>query len=136
MASGNKKVWLISQWHKIKIAIQLTTDQGNLYFREKEIWWASIGSNLGHEEDGKNQKFERPVLILKKFNEHLILIVPLTSKVKEHSKYYFKFKLNNRASSVIISQIRIISSKRLIRKIDNLNNRNFYQIKRLVKGLI
>lgn len=136
MASGNKKVWLISQWHKIKIAIQLTTDQGNLYFREKEIWWASIGSNLGHEEDCKNQKFERPVLILKKFNEHLILIVPLTSKVKEHSKYYFKFKLNNRASSVIISQIRIISSKRLIRKIDNLNNRNFYQIKRLVKGLI
>jgi len=136
MASGDKKVWLISQWHKIKIAIQLKNEQDGLYFREKEIWWASIGSNLGHEEDGKNQKFERPILILKKFNEHLILTVPLTSKVKENNKYYFKFNLNNRASSAIISQIRIISSKRLIRKIDNLSNRNFYKIKRLVKGLI
>ena len=136
MVSGDKKVWLISQWHKMKIAIQLTSNQDDLYFREKEIWWASLGSNLGHEEDGKNKKFERPILILKKFNKHLILIVPLTSRVKENNKYYFKFNLNNRVSSVIISQIRIISSKRLIRRIDNLSNGSFYKIKRLVRALI
>lgn len=95
MVSGDKKAQFISQWNKIKIEIQLTTNKSSLYFREKEVWWASLGANLGHEEDGKNKKFERPVLILRKFNKHLMLVIPLTSKIKENNKYYFKCFLNN-----------------------------------------
>ncbi len=30
--------------------------------------WCSIGINVGDEEDGKNELYERPVLVIKKFN--------------------------------------------------------------------
>jgi hypothetical protein len=31
------------------------------YFREKEIWWACLGANIGFEQNGKNENFERPI---------------------------------------------------------------------------
>lgn len=37
----------------------------SLYFKERQIWWASIGQNIGVEANGKNKKYERPVIILK-----------------------------------------------------------------------
>ena len=40
----------------------------DFYFSEREIWWCSVGINVGVEVNGKNSKFERPVLVLKKFN--------------------------------------------------------------------
>lgn len=36
-----------------------------LSFHEREIWWCSLGLNLGDEQDGKHQDFERPVLVLR-----------------------------------------------------------------------
>jgi mRNA interferase MazF len=32
-----------------------------------EIFWCSVGLNVGVEYDGKGKKFLRPVLVLKKF---------------------------------------------------------------------
>lgn len=58
-----------------------------------------MGVNIGYEEDGKNEKFERPVLILKKFNQYLILVVPLSSKIK-NNKYYFE-KIKNKIKNII-----------------------------------
>jgi mRNA interferase MazF len=65
------------EWTKIKIRIHVS--ERVLYFKQREIWWASLGCNIGHEEDGKNIMFERPVLIVKKFNHHLLWVLPLTS---------------------------------------------------------
>ena len=50
---------------------------------EGQIWWCSLGLNIGHEQDGKNQKYERPVLIIKKFNNAVVWTVPLSTKIKE-----------------------------------------------------
>jgi len=137
MSLNNKeKALLIWEWHKIKVNLQLAVERKKLYFYEKNIWWASLGANIGHEEDGKNKKFERPVLILKKFNSYLAIIIPLTSRVKDNNKYYFKFLFNNHYSSAIISQLRIISSRRLIRKIGNIGTPDFYEIKRQIKKII
>ncbi|MEK9183120.1 MAG: hypothetical protein AAB849_01275 [Patescibacteria group bacterium] len=47
------------EWTKIKIRIHIS--ERVIYFREGEIWWASLGINIGHEQDGKNQNFERPI---------------------------------------------------------------------------
>lgn len=133
LLENNEKAKLIFEWHKIKIKIQLKEDKNNLYFQEREVWWASIGVNIGHEEDGKNKRFERPVLILKKFNKHLILIIPLSSKVKRGKFYYYKFSSNNRYFiSAMICQIRLISSKRLFRKMGKVGNDDFNEIKRRI----
>ncbi len=40
-------------------------------FQEREIWWCSIGINVGFEIDGKNDKYLRPVLIFRKFNKNI-----------------------------------------------------------------
>lgn len=133
----SQKAKLIFEWHKIKIDIQLAAEKNNLYFYEKDIWWASLGANLGHEEDGKNKRFERPVLILKKFNKHMILTIPLSSKIKEDKFYYYKFlSKNGKFISAMICQIRLISSKRLIRKIGNIGNKDFNDIKSQIKNYL
>src|SRR3977135_3027575 len=40
-------------------------------FQEREIWWRSVGVNVGHEMDGKNQFYNLPVLIVRKLGIHL-----------------------------------------------------------------
>ena len=55
---------IFGSWTKLKIRLHVSEDEP-VYFREKEIWWASLGANIGYEQDGKNDNFERPVLILK-----------------------------------------------------------------------
>ncbi len=47
---------------------------------EGDVWWASIGENIGSEINGKNQNFTRPVIILKKLSRTLFFVIPLTTK--------------------------------------------------------
>ena len=94
----------------------------------REVWWCSLGVNIGIEIDGKNENYERPVLILRVFNKEMLWIVPLTSKSKS-SKFYFEISYGKgNMSYVILSQSRIISAKRLIRKIDRLSEETFKRI--------
>lgn len=121
-------------WTKLKIRIHVS-DNSKIYFREKEIWWASLGVNIGYEQDGKNNKFERPVVILKKINKNLLLIVPTTTKNKDRN-YYYKFCYNNIECSVILTQIRLISSKRLLRKIGMFPSADFVKVKNKIKSFL
>jgi mRNA-degrading endonuclease toxin of MazEF toxin-antitoxin module len=90
---------------------------------EREVWWCSLGVNIGSEQDGKNELFERPVLILKRYSMDLILILPITSTEKDNVYYV---KINSvMASSVILSQIRAIDSKRLLRKVGMLSIKDY-----------
>ena len=92
------------------------------HFHEREIWWASLGLNVGDEQDGKNELFERPVLILKKFNNRVVWILPLTTQSKSGPYYY---PLTNpgisKTSCVILSQMRLISTKRLQRRMGKVS---------------
>ena len=137
LTTNNEKIRLIFEWHKVKIKIQLANNNDGLYFYEKDVWWASLGINVGHEEDGKNKMFERPILILKKFNKHLILIIPLSGKVKRDKFYYYRFISNDKKFiSAMICQIRLISSKRLIRKMGSVSNQDFEAIKHKIRGFL
>jgi hypothetical protein len=51
------------------------------------------------------------------------LSVPLSSKIKQDNFYYKEVKYNNEVYSVIISQIRLLDSKRLIREITTLDKK-------------
>jgi len=122
-------------WTKIKIKIHLSARQ--IYFREGEIWWVNLGANVGHEEEGKNENFEHPVLILKKFNEFLLWAIPLSTKIKENNLYYYHYKLNGREYSAILPQFRVLSSKRLLRKIGMFPLLEDYEkIREAIKKLI
>lgn len=84
-----------------------------------QVWWCSLGVNIGSEEDGKNKLFERPVIILHKVNRKIVWIVPLSSSI--HNNKY-RVNLKTLKSQVIISQIRAISTKRLLRRICEIQN--------------
>ncbi len=112
-------------WNKEKQYVN--SQERELYFAQREIWWCSLGVNVGTEIDGKNGKYERPVLILKHINKDMALILPLTSKAKADD-FHLKISSNNMVSFVKISQSRTISSKRLIRKIDTLDDMQFLAV--------
>ncbi|MFW0862376.1 MAG: type II toxin-antitoxin system PemK/MazF family toxin [Candidatus Komeilibacteria bacterium] len=122
------------EWTKLKIRIHIA-DEREVFFREKEIWWASLGVNIGYEQDGKNKNFERPVIIVKKFNKDLFWAIPTTTKIKD-KHYYFKFSYNGSKQSTILSQLKLFSSKRLIRKIGLIEDNYFLDIKDRLKNYL
>jgi mRNA interferase MazF len=123
-----------TEWNKIKIELE-NVDLNKIEFSETEIWWTSIGINLGDEEDGKNEKYERPVLVLKKFSSKLFVGIPLSTKVKE-GKFYINFKTDTFEYSVLLSQAKVMSSKRLMRKINKLSRGRFNSVRDSYKKLL
>jgi mRNA interferase MazF len=120
-------------WTKLKVDVNARSPIQR--FHEREIWWCNLGENVGFEEDGKNKLYERPVLIIRKFNKELFLGVPLTSRHKPDNQYYIKLKVGGVDRSAIISQVRALSSRRLIRKIDRHSKEGFLRVVNEVNNL-
>lgn len=126
---------LFSDWCKLKNKIHFKPLPDIPYFYEKEVWWCSLGKNIGYEEDGKNDDYSRPVVILKIFSREVLWALPLTTRDKV-GKYYHQYEYGGKKYSVILSQLRLISSKRLIRKVGYMPETEFSEMKRRIKELI
>jgi len=100
------------EWHTLKVNIAHRDTQGVPTINEREIYWCSIGMNVGGEEYGKGEYYNRPVLVVKKFNTYLFWGVPLTSAVKSE-KQYFPIMFNNKEQSLMLSQLRVFDAKRI-----------------------
>jgi mRNA interferase MazF len=125
------------KWHKKKEYINNKENIKSIYFREREVWWCALGVNVGFEQDGKGSEFRRPVLILKKFNQFVFLAVPLSTKTKENNKYYLQCNLGDGIPrSVIISQIRMLDTRRLMDKLGVLDEKSFFEIKNVIKAIL
>lgn len=122
-------------WCKKKEALHNIRDERIVYFRDKEIWWCALGVNIGFEQDGKNHEYERPVLVLKKINRYLALVVPLSTKTKNHP-YYVSYRYDNISYSALVLQIRVISSKRFLRRIGKVENAVFQTIVDFTKDFV
>lgn len=90
--------------------------------------------NIGYEEDGKNKHFERPVCILRKFNKDIFIGLPLTS-TKKDSPYYYSFDLHDTQGSILLSQSRLMSAKRLQRKLGRVGKGKFSEIRERYRHL-
>lgn len=122
-------------WNKEKKVVDKKTVNRNLYFYAREIWWCSAGLNIGVEADGKNENFERPMLIIKKFNADMVWVVPLTTKEKEN-KYHYKLTHETIKSWVILSQMKTISTKRLLRKIGSISESDLQAVIERVQTIL
>lgn len=107
----------------------------NFGVHEREIWWTSFGVNVGVEIDGKNKYFDRPALILRKFNRQMVWILPTTRQVKDE-KFHEKFSFDGATYFVAITQIRTVSTKRLLRKIGMVSQEDFDRVKARVIGFL
>jgi mRNA-degrading endonuclease toxin of MazEF toxin-antitoxin module len=119
------------EWIKQKKKLDAHDTQVSLYTKEREVWWISIGVNVGAEIDGKNELFERPVLIFRKVGREQFYGLPLTSKEKS-GPFYRLVHYGDSAGNVCLSQLRVFSTKRLIRKIDVVKEAEFLVLQETV----
>ena len=122
-------------WNVAKQKLHASDHTRHFYVHEREIWWCSLGVNIGDEEDGKNDLFERPVLVIKKFNRNIVLIVPLKTKVKSN-KYQFAFMYDTAVFAVILSQLRLVSTKRLTRRLRKMDFDLFQVVRQKIADMI
>ncbi|MEK7586596.1 MAG: type II toxin-antitoxin system PemK/MazF family toxin [Patescibacteria group bacterium] len=115
-------------WHLNKS--NLHENKERPFFHEREIWFTSVGVNIGFEQDGNGERFMRPVIVIKKFNNEVCWCLPLTNNLKK-GKYYFPFKFSKeKVSTAILSQLRLMDSKRFQYKIGDMKEEDFIEIKR------
>ncbi|HTH92922.1 MAG TPA: type II toxin-antitoxin system PemK/MazF family toxin [Candidatus Paceibacterota bacterium] len=121
------------RWNGLKKKI----DQRNRkpYAHSREIWWCSLGINIGVETDGKNDYFERPVLIIKVYNKESLLVLPITSK-ENNDPFHFEIHFKNITTWIKLTQLRTISTKRLYRKIRTLDQETFTVLISKIKELL
>lgn len=123
-----------NKWNELKKRIHINNE--NKFYHEREVWWCSIGVNVGFEQDGKGEDFSRPVLVIKGFSKNVFICVPLTTRLKE-GKYYCDISLGDEIKrKIILSQIRLVDSKRLEEKICTIDEYQFNTIKEKITRLI
>ena len=122
--------------HWIQYKILLQDSPKNIVFKEKQIWWCSLGVNIGVETDGKNDKFNRPVLVFKKFNHSQFWGIPLTSQIKEENSLYYKINLKGKVNYLCLSQMRVMDSNRLNNLISEMDKSIFIRVKAKIIEII
>jgi len=116
------------KWNDAKTEIDKSSKR--LFFHEREVWWCSVGANVGFEQDGKGKEFTRPVLIFKKFNNEVFWALPLSTKIKE-GKFYQTVNLGDNFPRVaILSQLRLFDAKRLVDKAGIISKDNYLKIQK------
>jgi len=102
------------EWHIVKSKIE---NSGRLFFHERDVWFCHLGINIGDEQDGKGRTFGRPVIIFRKFNNHIFWGMPITTK-KKFGRFYMELDLHDGVyRAAILSQLRLLDAKRLYQKI-------------------
>lgn len=98
-------------------------------FQEQELWWCNCGKNVGVEINGKDDQFLRPFIVFKKLSQYGFIGIPTTTREHKGSIWYKKFIINNINEYAVLSQVRLISTKRLHRKIAKIPDYDFFIIK-------
>lgn len=121
-------------WHKRKK--YLHNEKQAPFFHEREVWFCHVDENVGFEQDGVGEQFLRPVVVVRKFNSQIFWGVPTTKKNKK-SEFYFRFSYHGRKStSAILSQLRLVDSKRLLYRIGFMNEADFVKVRKLLTSFL
>jgi mRNA-degrading endonuclease toxin of MazEF toxin-antitoxin module len=95
-----------------------------------------LGKNIGFEQNGSGEGFSRPVLIIKKFNNHMFWAVSLSTKQKKFDFYFNYTDPNDQKVSAILAQMKLVSVKRLKRKLYEVPATLFEQIQEKLKSFL
>lgn len=117
----------IQEWCRLKLS--LFNKENKVVFKQGDIWWCSLGMNLGEEMFGKGPKFTRPVLIFRKFTGNSFLGLPITKQEKEGS-WYMEITIHREKRWVMLNQARVLDKKRLTNRIGALDNSDFSKVKK------
>lgn len=117
------------KWNSKKKALDASAHRPPLV-SEGEIWWASIGENIGSEISGKNDLFSRPVVIFKKLSHGFYFVIPTTTQSRKGS-WYIDFRQKGKMMIACLQQAKAIDYRRLSSKLGTLDDEDF---KRIIEG--
>ncbi len=107
------------------------------FYHEREVRWCSLGVNVGFEQDGTSALYMRPVLIIRGFSRNVCLIVPITTSTKINPYHIsLEISVEGKELSAILSQIRLIDTKRLHERITIIGKEKFEEIRKTIRDLI
>jgi len=110
-------------WNRVKKKID--SKEVLITYKERDIFWANIGENIGFEQNGKGSDFMRPILVFRKFTNKMFLGIPLSTQVRDGS-FFFQFEfLENKISTALLVQAKMFDVKRLDRRIGMINKDDF-----------
>ncbi len=128
----SKELDAFDAWNEVK---KLKQDSRRPKYNEGEVWWCSLGANIGNEQDGKGKEFVRPVLVLRKFNSNVFWGVPFTTKVKHNNKFYHPVFFNNMEQCVILSQLKLLDARRFGIRMGTINDTEVQSVKKALMKL-
>ncbi len=102
------------------------------YAHPREVWWCSLGVNIGAEIDGKHETFERPILVIRVYKTESLFVLPLTTVPKDDD-FHFKIATERQTAWAKLTQGRVISTKRLLRKVDIVDSEQFENLRKALK---
>ncbi len=106
------------------------------FYHSRELWWCALGVNVGSEQDGSGAEYRRPILILKGLSADTCLVIPLTTSAQQHPLRSAIGKVEGKDAHALLSQMRVIDRKRLVRKIGYLDKTVFEGIRKTVRGML
>lgn len=110
--------------------------EDTLLYHERDVRWCRLGTNVGFEQDGTGADHSRPVLVLKAFSRSVCLVIPLTTSTKQNPYHVSVGIIGGRQAFAIISQLRLIDTKRLDQKISTLDKNVFESIRKAAKAIL
>ena len=122
-------------WNEKKKGLHVRTDVGGVFFNEREIWWCRLGVNVGSEQDGSGSSFLRPVVILRSFGPDICVVVPLTTSHRKHPLRIPVGTVLDKKASAILSQMRVVDTRRLVEKVEFLDKGIFSELRKAVRKL-
>lgn len=98
-------------------------------FNEREVWWCSIGENIGIEISGKGKYFRRPVLVFRKLDAYSFIGMPLT-RTERTGDWYEKLSIGGRSNTIILAQTRHFDYRRMDKILCTISDSDFKGIRR------
>lgn len=122
----------LDEWNELKKT--LDSNKRLVTFQERQIWWCSVGMNIGSEVYGKNELYSRPVLIVRKFSQRCFFGVPMTSNCEIRPNHFPTF-FKGKHGCAKLEQLRYFDSKRLVRLMGYLPDDQYNSIREALADL-
>jgi mRNA interferase MazF len=116
------------EWIRVKISLDYSKAKPPLV-SEGDIWWASLGENVGHEINGKGESFSRAIIIFRKISYGSYLVIPTTSQPHRGAQYVMYWEYGKKINACL-HQIRVIDYRRLREKVGSLRKPDMARIEK------
>jgi mRNA interferase MazF len=114
-------------WSGLKEKLHNLSHQSPLV-SQGDIWWASVGENVGSEINGKSRLFSRPVIVFKKLAHGFYFVIPTTTQTRQGT-WFVPFRQQEKDMVACLHQARAMDYRRLSSKLGTLDDEDLNRIR-------